>query len=334
MGAVMWNARWLEPWRARLQLARTRHESHASVNRAAPRRFDTDSTQIDWRNELALTAEQTLLLGLHSLQQKVDSTVAYARTQRRTNSATVGYNAHFGRHQWQANVRHDDISDIGGATTYLIGAGINMTETVRLTATRSTAFNAPTFNQLFFPGFGNPNLRPERARSSEVGVQYAADTVLARVVWFRTRYTDLIVFAPPTFAPLNVARAQVEGVELSASAELAGVRLRVSATDQRPINEDTGETLRRRAHRFGSLSAEREFAAWRLGVHVVSVGPRPDGAVTLGSYTLLHVNAGRRLANDLWLTVRVTNATDERYSTAFGYNAPRREGFIGLAWRQ
>ncbi len=46
--------------------------------------------------------------------------------------------------------------DPGGA-----GWGHPISDNTRLTANFGSAYKAPTFNELYFPNFGNTNLRPE-----------------------------------------------------------------------------------------------------------------------------------------------------------------------------
>jgi outer membrane receptor protein involved in Fe transport len=38
--------------------------------------------------------------------------------------------------------------------------------------TVGTAFKAPTFSDLYYPGFSNPVLKPEKSRNSEAGLYY------------------------------------------------------------------------------------------------------------------------------------------------------------------
>ena len=56
----------------------------------------------------------------------------------------------------------------------------------------SNAFRAPSFNELYYPFFGNPNVQPEKARSVEGGVEYSGAIGLVRVTVFETDYSNLI----------------------------------------------------------------------------------------------------------------------------------------------
>jgi vitamin B12 transporter len=74
----------------------------------------------------------------------------------------------------------------------------------------STGFNAPTFNDLYYPFGGNAALRPERVRSGELGLQYAADGQEVRATVFNNRFTDLIG-DDAFFNRINIGRARTRG---------------------------------------------------------------------------------------------------------------------------
>lgn len=338
--ALGWNARLGPDWQSRLTVGANRDVSDARTNGGTPNRFHTTGRQIDWRHDLTLAEGQVLSATVGTLRQHIDSNTGYTSTTRRTHHGALAWNADLGRAQVQAALRHDRISGgVGSATTALLGGGWRLDDDWKLLGSLSTAFNAPTFNQLYYPfGFGNPDLKPEHARSLELGAQYASGHTLARLAWFRTHFTDLIDYQGPNGKPINVAKARIQGLELTASTLVEGWQLRLNLTAQQPEDGD-GRTLQRRAREFGSVELARDFGAWRVRAQLTSTGSRPDvdyavfEPVTLPGYTLLDLNGGWRLAPDLWLTARVTNVADVRYSTVYSYPATGREVHVGLAWK-
>lgn len=333
--ALDWDARFTPGWRAKLSLAAFEEQSHDVSRGVAETRFDTEGHQIEWRHEIDLGPGQAAV-SFGTARQKVRSTTDYTAQRRDTDHLALAYQASFGPGQLQAALRHDDHSDVGSATTGLLATGWQLDETFKLIGSVSNAFNVPTFNQLYFPGFSNPDLKPEKARSVELGLQAAAGASLGRLALFRTRYRDLIAGFPAT----NIARAEVEGLEFSGSTEWAGWRLRASATFQRP-EDDQGETLIRRARHFGSVEIGRNTTQWRVNGQLVHGGSRSDldfgsfpaARVTLERHTLLNLSGAWKLAPALWLTGRVLNATDERYQTVLSYPSAGRELHVGLEWR-
>lgn len=330
-------------WDSKLTLAEGSDKSKNFTNDAVPTRFDTVSTQLQWQNDFKLAKEQIVTAVLERQQQRVDSTTAYSVAARKVNSPMLAYNGRLGVHQFQASVRRDRYSDFGNADTWLAGYGYDIDARWKVTAMRSSAFTAPTFNQLFFPGFGNSKLQPEKANSDEVGVQYAFDGHLLRVATFRTRYQNLIetvAVTPTIFLPQNVARASVEGVELSYTGQFRGWDLRTSLSLQDPINATTGAQLRRRATNFGNIVATTTVSGWRLGGELMVSGTRPDNdivtsvPVTLGGYKVVNLTARRAITKSTFIAARLENAFAEKYQLAHGYNVPGRGAFVSLGWQQ
>lgn len=328
-----------EAWSSRLLLGTSQDALDSFLDAAPAGRVHTRNRQIDWLNTLALAPDQSLTLGLGWLGQRVSSDMTYTRTRREARHAALGYVGEFGRQGAQLNLRVDDYSDFGSHTTWLAGYGLEVAPGLRLLASAGTAFRAPTFNDLYNPAWGgNPNLRPEKARSWEAGLQYASGPWLARLVHFDTRTRDLIVYQWPA-GNINLNRAEVDGWELSAAGRLAEVQIALSLTAQDPRDANTGMPLLRRAKRLGSLTLRHEAGPWRLAAEVKASGAREDTHVATFSrirnpgYTVFNVSGRYRLREDLALEARIDNLFDHDYSLVHGYNTPGRSGHLQLEWR-
>ncbi|MEX5624321.1 TonB-dependent receptor, partial [Pseudomonas syringae] len=79
----------------------------------------------------------------------------------------------------------------------------------------SEGFRAPTFNDLYYPQFSNPDLDPEHSRSYELQwrSQLTADSRLEASL-YRTDLRDAIVFGQDSI-PRNVASARINGFEMA-----------------------------------------------------------------------------------------------------------------------
>lgn len=338
IASAWWEAQPTAGWHSRVQTSVVDERSHNRYASGASDPFDTRRNELEWRNEASL-AGGTLSLGLAGAHERILTDIPYDRNRRTSRSAFGGYAISFGPHHLELAGRYDDYSDVGDATTGSLGYSYALDESWKLVGRVATAFNAPTFNHLFYPGFSNPDLDPERARSLELGVQFQRQAARLRATAFRTRYTDLIDSPPPTFLPANVARAQVQGVELVGDATLGAWRLAGNATFQSPRNRSTGETLLRRARYFGALELSRRIGSWEAGGNLAWNGSRHDfridtfAPVQLRHRTLLGLYAQRELAHDLSLILRMDNITDNRTSTAHGYLVPGRSVFAMLRWQ-
>jgi len=323
-------------WLSKLSYSQGRDQFDAYLNGAMTSRTKSRNTQLTWQNDVTLGSEQTASIGLETLHQSVQSTTAYGRTGRDVGALFVGYQGRFGRHALQLNARNEDYSDFGAARTHFAGYGFDLTEQVRFTAASASAFRAPTFNELFFPfGFGNPNLRPERSRSFELGLQYAAGEHLLRVAGFHTRIADLI----NPFPIVNLNSAVIDGIEISYRGTLAGADVKASVTLQDPIQHaaTTQVQLIRRSKAFGSFGIAKGFGPWRLGAELLASGRRFDNQIVtfsrveLAPYELLNLTAHYQFGKQTALSARLENALDKQYTLADGYNTQGRKLSVNLS---
>ena len=331
-------------WRSKVTLAQGIDDLKSFTDGAFTSRFKTTNTQLGWQNDIAFSEAHSLVAGLEYLGQDVTSTTQFATTDRTVASGYLTYFGELGAHTLQVNGRYDRYSDFGGNFSGLLGYGYHITDAWRITAGVSNAFRAPTFNELYDPnfGFGNPNLKPEKARSAELGLQYQNAHERVKAVIFRTRTNDLIVgvLDPVTFnfPATNVDKSESKGVEISYSGEFGPVQLLASFTEQRSKNRDADERLLRRANRFGSLGAQYRLGDWRIGGEVLASGNREDfevrdpfGKVRLSGYALLNLTTSYQFAPNSRVALKVENALDKQYELVRGYNTQGRSFFVSLA---
>lgn len=332
--------RFVSMWESLLRLGASRDDSVSSGD-AFQGAFRTDQVQATWQNTLTLGRGAWLLAGAEYLEQEVATSTPYAVTRRTTRSTFAGFNGDHGDHGLQASVRRDDNSQFGAPTTGSVAYGYRITPHVRVRGSYGTAFHAPSFNDLYFPGFGNPDLAPERSRNREAGIDYQAAGHRFAATYFDNRITDLIqfVFDAVTFEgrPENVARARIRGTELSYAGTLAATELRAKLTLQEPEAQPSGLMLQRRAKRHGSLAASHAFGAWRFGAEVVASGERFDSpteapASRLAGYAIFNLSVGRRITPEWSVDLRWNNVGDRDYELIQGFNTPGSNALLSVRW--
>ncbi|AKM32950.2 TonB-dependent receptor [Pandoraea faecigallinarum] len=330
-----------DKWSTRLTVTQGDDYNYNYLNGAGNGNYHTSSHQIDWANEYAFMPDQKLIAGYTRQEQTVESSTKYDRNNRHLDSFYVGYEGVIAdRHEVQATVRRDMYSDFGGANSYWVGYGYRLTDQWKLMANASDGFRAPTFNELFYPGFGNPNLQPERSISKELAVQfYDARFGLAKLALFRTNYTNLIqslTVYPYTAA--NVANARVEGLELTYQGKIqwTGTDVRASFTRQNPTDLDAGKVLARRARQYGSFGVTQSlFGKFSVGGDVFYSGERYDtGGQHLGAYALFNLQARYDIDKSWYVSAHLDNVFNKQYQTVYGYNTLGRAIYVSLGWKQ
>jgi outer membrane receptor for ferrienterochelin and colicins len=120
-----------------------------------------------------------------------------------------------------AGARLDDYSNFGSELSPSINFAYNLRDDVKLKALLARSFRAPTFNDLYWPfdGWteGNPNLKPEKGISGEVGADARIfDKALLKIAYFHQDMDNLINWAPGSdgvWRPSNVNSSLSQGVE-------------------------------------------------------------------------------------------------------------------------
>ncbi len=254
----------------------------------------------------------------------------------RAESRALFAQAGIGRGRWSAELglRRDDHDAFGGATSARGGVVVRAHERLLLRASAGESFRAPSLGDLYFPGFANPALQPERGRSVELGLEATLGALRLGLSGFDNEFRELIQFDFATFAPENIGRARARGLEASLGARRGALDLSASATWLESEDRATGEPLPRRPQRSASLVASWSRA--RLGVHgaLIAVGKREDvGGVALASYEVVDLGASFAWTPRVEPFVRVENAFDREYEEAAGFPAPGRAWTVGLALR-
>ncbi|MDH6148794.1 MULTISPECIES: TonB-dependent receptor domain-containing protein [Paraburkholderia] len=335
--SVFANGKLTDWWTTHFTVAEGDDRSVSNTNGIYNGRFDTDNRQYTWQNDFAFAANQKLQFGYEHLDQTLDSDT-FAAPDRHVDSVFAGYSARFGRNQIQANVRRDQYSDFGGANSYYLGYGFDITSRWKVTASYSDAFRAPSFDDLYYPISGNPSIQPERSHSVEAGLQYATDALgVMRLNAFQTRYTNLIDYVqtiPGIYLAENVGHAKVQGLEGSWSGHVGKTDVRATVTLQNPVDLDNGTDLVRRARRFGSFAVNRSIGGWRVGGEWIVSGPRTDSTGNLGAYGIVNLSARYNVTKAWYVSAQIDNLFNKDYETAYSYNSPRRGAYVTLGWQQ
>ena len=317
-----------------------------NVEGGFPSRYETRQNQYAFVNEFS-TGGGKLLLGAETVRQRVagegpDGVPVFTQDHRDTNSVFASLAESFQGQHFEANVRHDDEQQFGGRTTGSVSMGSLLTQDILITGTVAEGFRAPSFNDLYYrdPFYvGDPALRPEKSKSTEITLKSAyAGGLQWRLTGFRNRITDLISTEyrdDGLYHAVNVANARIRGIEGEARATWAGVDVRATLTVQRPRDEDTGKPLTSRADQYGTLEGTYKYGAFTFGANLVASGPRYDGAaadesVHVGGYARVDARV-RYTASKYWSAeLSMVNVNDKRYETSRGYDAPHRGVFLNV----
>ncbi len=215
------------------------------------------------------------------------------------------------------------------------------------------AFRAPTFNELYYPGYGNPNLKPEDAWLTDFGIDWHtaindAWSLSAKLDVFYNNLKDKIISAPSSddpwvWLPYNIGRVEAKGADASVALRYAGDvwqgglsarYARQSALDKTPDSATLDQQIPYVAKNTVVLAADASLAGWRLDALWNWRGGRFDSTGELPSWNTLDLSLAKTFAlcEDCSLTLNVTgrNLLDCRYEMVRDYPMPGRSVLGGF----
>ncbi len=260
----------------------------------------------------------------------------------------------------QAGLRHDNNKVFGDFTSWNLGLSWRIPNTgLRLHASAGTGLVNPSYFELYANAnygssvyVGNPNLRPEKNRGFDLGIeaQLAGGRGLLDVTYFNETMEDDIesylvssTGGVSTFSYRNQAgKSPREGVEITG---------RWNATDRLSFaanytwldakNPNGSVEVRRPKHELGlSATLQALDGRARFTADVRHVAGNWDtqfwgayATAKLPDYTTVGLSASYDLTDNLRLTGRVVNLFDKAYSDVWGYATQGRTVYAGLEAR-
>lgn len=300
-------------------------------------RRDTASAQADY----TFAPGQILTLGGDWQDDQVTSNTPFDVDSRDNTGVFAQYQGRVGAHSLQASVRNDDNQQFGSHTTGSLGYGFGFGNGFRFTASAGTGFKAPTFNDLYYPGgFGNPDLKPEKSKSLNLGLAQYGQGWNWTFNAYETRIEDLIGY-DTAFNLVNVDKARIRGAELTGFVTLHGLDINAQISHTDPRNDSDGSInhdnwLARRARDTARLDLDYAIGDFRLGLTGNGYGHRYDDAANtarLAGYGTVDVRLEYALSGDWTLQAKAANVFDKDYQTIQWYNQPGREYTVSIRWQ-
>lgn len=338
----------LDPWQVTLQAGRSEDKSDAFQDGDFFSRFDSRRDSLSWQNDLSLAPGHTLSLGADYQRDEVNGSTAYAEDSRDNSGAFAQYLGELGRHDWQLSLRRDDNQQFGRHDTGNLGYGYALNDWLRATLSYGTAFKAPTFNQLYFPGFGNPDLDAETSTSLEAGLAGRHGWGHWALNAYRTEIENLIanVRVDGNLSAAGVDEARIRGLELVVGSQLLGWQWNANYTLMDAENRSQrvssggiayyGKDLNRRPSQLFNLDLDRAFGAFSVGASLHAQDSAYDdleNQTELAGFATLDLRGEYRLSPEWRLQTRVANLLDADYQTAEGFNQPGQAVYLTVRYQ-
>lgn len=320
--------------------------------------------RLEWQHNFQ-AGKQLLLTGGYQFREEQGDASGFFGAAQPTKliSSNAGY-AQAQLNLWDrlfvtGGVRQDSYNVFGDATTYRATAGYLVKETgTKFRGSYATGFKAPTMNDLFFQGFGNPNLKPEKSKSMDVGIDQSLfqGRVQLNAGYFWNRFRDLIQFAssftplcPSSsfgFCPINVADARSQGWELGFKATIMkGLDVRGQYTYTMTRAFDTpanplGENKRLPRWPIDQATLGLSYQPidpLRVNLDYRFVGARNNNLANtpsqqLGSFNVVNASATFDATQNWQVYGRVDNLFNSHYEEILFFGTPSRSVYGGVKY--
>jgi outer membrane receptor for ferrienterochelin and colicins len=247
-------------------------------------------------------------------------------------------------------VRLVEHSQFGAFAAPRVSMLARVSDALALRASVGRGFRAPDFKELYLSfanpsaGYavtGNPDLRPERSTSGQLGAEWSGARGWWRVNAFTNTFRDFIATAAPdpsgTYTYENVESGRTRGLETEGGLSRGAWRLDVGYTyleardaDERPLPSRPAHSGR--AALTAPLVAKGSIAAtWIITGRIPTGAETPEGPVVQPTFERLDLRAMVPVRGGVRLLLGVDNALDRQ----MGRDWPGFTGRLvygGLSW--
>ncbi|MGZ8540166.1 MAG: TonB-dependent receptor plug domain-containing protein, partial [Chitinophagaceae bacterium] len=250
--------------------------------------------------------------------------------------------------------RYNDHSQYGDNFIYTINPSYLINGKVKIFANYGTAFKAPAISELFGQYGSNINLKPEKSKTLEGGVQASLfkNKLDVRVVYFKRKIKDVIVY-DAAFTYTNYDNQNDHGFEIEPTLYInkdITIKLSYAFVDGEVTAKIGGKDttyfnlIRRPKHSVGANISYQLTPSLFVNTNIRSIGQRDDlffnsitfknDPVLLEAYTLLDAYAEYSLAKKkLKLFAQVNNILDADYYEVYGFTVPGTNFIAGFRYK-
>lgn len=315
--------------------------------------YNTYRDTVSWLNTVNFNENNSLLLGVDYLNDKLHSTTKYERRSRWNRAGFAQYNYQGDLIFSELGIRHDKNQQFGSKNTWNGSLGFNINDKNQLIFSYAEGFRVPTFNDAYAPpGWGaNPNLHPEKSKSYEVQwrSELTENTRFEASV-YRTTIRDAIIYGERRME--NIDKARINGFEAGLTHEVDNWITALSASAIDPRDAKTGHTLPNRAKRTLNVDVDKKIGNFSVGAgwQLVSKSyANTANTVNIPGYGLLGIRGSWQATPELKLDAKIDNLLDKSYyratydfksdpnnwtmpTTPYGYKEEGITVLVGMTW--
>ncbi|NMB81608.1 MAG: TonB-dependent receptor [Ignavibacteria bacterium] len=315
--------------------------------------------KFDWQNNLRILDNHLITVGIETERERANTSFIsesqwgpYTSVFPIESVTTTGiylqdqinlFNSLF----TSIGLRLDKHQKFGSVTTFRFAPAYFINDIgLKIKFTYGTGFKAPSLFYLFDPAWGNPDLKPEKSKGWDLGIEkfYFNNQLTVGISYFDLKLENMFGF-DSNFRTVNIAKASSKGVEFYGSIlnhNNISANINYTFTETKDLFEgsaDYNKQLLRRPKHQASLNINYRFNdAGNLNAGIRYIGKREDKdfssfpvqRVTLPDYYLINIAASYKVLEYLQLTGRIENLFNKDYEEVLYYGTLGRSFYLGL----
>jgi vitamin B12 transporter len=275
----------------------------------------TRRTAYNLQSDYQVHDDHSLTLGVEYYDDKVDTLDDFVETSRDNIGGFFQWQGRYGKFSAVGSVRYDDNEAYGDQKNGSVALKYDVFENLAGVISYGTAFRAPSFNDLFFPGFGNVNVKPEESETVEVSLKGKHAGVVWRISGYYTDVKDLIGFDFATFTAANTSEATLKGVEAEMSYTYADWFFGANMNYLNARDDLLDVFLDDRAEFTTNLDVSRRFDQLDVSMDLQAESGRHDGrGIEIDGFVILGAGINYRFNEKFRIAARIDNMFDEDYT--------------------
>ena len=256
----------------------------------------------------------------------------------------------FGKLKILPGIRWDNNSDYESFLSAKIASLIKIGENTNLRLSFGRSFTPPSIDDLYWYEdwgwgmglFGNPNLKPEKANSFDLGIEHIfGEKLLSRINLFHTKTKDLISWvetSPYRWEAQNIDKSEINGIETEFLYNLNknfSVSLHYTYMDARDKgNQYNDKKLTYRPENklsFGLNFKNEKGIKFNIDLNFVDdVYTDRENTQKLDDYTILNTTISKEFFKNSEFFIQIRNLLDEEYQIQRDYPMPGRIIMVGF----
>ena len=329
-------------WQLRARLGRHIDYQDNTADGSPVSRFDTRRDILSLAGDFFLGHQTTLTLGADGSRDELSSSTDFTESVRRNRALFGQLNSRLGALDIQLALRRDFNEQFGTANTGSVDLAYALTDTWTVMAGHGTAFTAPSFNLLYYPlvynwytgqydSYSNPDLEPERSRTTRAGLRWQGDALAIETQVFQTDGDNLIRTG---LNPVNLDKTRVRGAELVFSYTHDHWQARLDGTYLSTEDLGSGDALVRQPRWSGKLDLDRQLGAFSVGGSVWGQSQSEGGpyAADNEGFVTADLRGSYHFERHWRIEARIENLFDRDHQPVHGYHAAPRGLFVGLRY--